>query len=114
MVLRDNLLRLVQQCPVELSNPEDCPLFAVRQARPARRLRWFNDLTEDDLVYLNTYHCICAHLKIQSRSGQNPPDEPQRAGTQKKFFASSAFSAVKTFAPLCGHMVVVDEHRRRA
>jgi hypothetical protein len=72
MVLRDNLLRLVQQCPVELSNPEDCPLFAVRQALPARRLRWFNDLTEDDLVYLNTYHCICAQLKIQSRSGQNP------------------------------------------
>jgi hypothetical protein len=70
--LRDNLSCLIQQCPVDLSNPEDCPLFAVRKAGPTRRLRWFNDLTEDDLVYLNNYHCICAQLKIQSRSGQNP------------------------------------------
>ena len=70
--LRDNLLGLFKHCPVELSNPEDCPLFAVRKAGPTRRLRWFNDLTEDDLVYLNAYHCICAQLKLQSRSGQNP------------------------------------------
>ncbi len=70
--LRDNLLSLVQQCPVEQANPDDCPLFAVRKAGPARRLRWFNDLTEDDLVYLNAYHCVCAQLKMESRHRQNP------------------------------------------
>jgi hypothetical protein len=70
--LRDNLLGLFKHCPVELSNPEDCPLFAVRKAGPTRRLRWFNDLTEDDLVYLNAYHNVCERIKIESRGGQNP------------------------------------------
>jgi len=70
--LRDNLLSLVRRCPVEVSNPKDCPLFGIRKLGPTRHLRWFNNLTEDDLVYLNAYHCICAQLKLQSRSGQNP------------------------------------------
>lgn len=65
--LRDNLLSLVQHCPVELSNPADCPLFAVRKAGPARRLQWFNNLSEDDMVYLNAYHCVCARIKMETR-----------------------------------------------
>jgi hypothetical protein len=65
--LRDNLLSLVPHCPVEQSNPPDCPLFTVRKAGPAKRLRWFNELTEADLVYLSAYHCVCAQIKMESR-----------------------------------------------
>jgi hypothetical protein len=72
--LRDNLLSLVQRCPVELSNPKDCPLFGIRKLGPARRLRWFNDLTEDDLVYLNAYHCICAQVKMESTKCAKRPE----------------------------------------
>jgi hypothetical protein len=72
MTLRDNLRGLAVHCPVDRSNPEDCPLCGIRKIGPARQLRWFNDLTEDDLVYLNTYHCICAQVKMEACAGQNP------------------------------------------
>jgi hypothetical protein len=65
--LRDSVLRLAETCPVELTNPADCPLYGVRKLKPARRLRWFDDLTGDDLAYLNGYHCICAQIKTESR-----------------------------------------------
>jgi len=67
LALRDNLLRLVPQCPVEQLNPPDCPLYAVRRAQPARRLQWFDALTEDDLAYLSAYHCVCAQIKMEAR-----------------------------------------------
>jgi len=70
--LRDNLLSLAGNCPVERSNPEDCPLFAIRKLGPAKRLQWFNDLPKDDLAYLNAYHCVCARIKLESRRGKNP------------------------------------------
>ena len=68
IILRNELLNVVPQCPVEQSNPPDCPLYAVRKAKPARRLQWFDALTEDDLSYLSAYHCICARIKMESRA----------------------------------------------
>jgi len=64
-VLRDDLLRLTEQCPVEGGNPVDCPLFDVRQLAPAKRRHWVEALTQDELAYLNAYHCVCAQLKIE-------------------------------------------------
>jgi hypothetical protein len=72
MALRDNALSLARYCPVEQSNPDDCPLFAVRKLKPARRRQWFDILTEDDLSYLNAYHSVCARIKMESRCGRNP------------------------------------------
>ena len=72
--LRNNLLSLVRRCPVELSNPKDCPLFGIRKLGPARRLRWFDDLTKDDLAYLNAYHCVCAQLKMESKKYAGRPE----------------------------------------
>ncbi len=65
--LRDNLLSLAVQCPVERSNPVDCPLFGVRKLGRLNRRPWFQELAGDDLVYLNLYHCVCARIKMESR-----------------------------------------------
>jgi hypothetical protein len=65
--LRDNLVELVKACPVDQSNPDDCPLYPLRRMRPTRRLHWFNTLTEDDLAYLASYHQICLTVKVESR-----------------------------------------------
>jgi hypothetical protein len=70
--LRDNALRLDIHCPVDRSNPADCPLFAIRKLGPAKRVQWFHDLTGDDLIYLNAYHSICFRIKMESTCGENP------------------------------------------
>jgi hypothetical protein len=83
--LRENILSLAMQCPVEHSNPEDCPLFYVRKMELPRRLEWFNSLTEDDLVYLNSYHCVCANIKIQACLAHSDPEAQPPAGSAPKF-----------------------------
>ena len=65
--LRDNLLSLAGQCPVDLSNPVDCPLFAVRKLGRSTSRRWLQELTEDDWVYLNAYHCVCFRITMETR-----------------------------------------------
>src|SRR5215467_717201 len=66
--LRANLVELVQACPYDHCNPEDCPLFGLRQASEADRLVWFKALSEADLVYLATYHYTC----LATKSGLRP------------------------------------------
>jgi hypothetical protein len=61
--LRANIRCLVEFCPVDKSNPKDCPLYLLRQMEHPRRLELFNALNEDDLVYLATYHHICLNTK---------------------------------------------------
>jgi hypothetical protein len=65
--LRDNILNLAMTCPVEHCNPEDCPLFKVRRLELSRRLEWFRDLSDDDLVYLNAYHFACMKTRLAAR-----------------------------------------------
>jgi len=50
--LQANLLKLLEACPFDDTNPQDCPLFSLRKMRPTRRLQWFDALTEDDWGYL--------------------------------------------------------------
>ena len=64
--LRANLLELTEACPFHDANPEDCPLFLLRKMKPRNRLQWFNALTENDLVYLATYHRVCFATKVES------------------------------------------------
>jgi hypothetical protein len=64
--LRVNLLTLAEACPLDPCNPEDCPLFALRQMKPGERLQWFNALGEEDLEYLASYHHICLTTKLHS------------------------------------------------
>jgi len=65
--LRFKLLRLLESCPFDETNAEDCPLFPLRKMKPARRLQWVDALTEDDLGYLANYHRVC--LTIRQESG---------------------------------------------
>jgi hypothetical protein len=62
--MRDNILSLAMSCPVEHCNPEDCPLFKVRKLELTRRLEWFRQLSDEDLVYLNAYHFTCMKARL--------------------------------------------------
>ncbi len=71
--LRASLLSLTKTCSVDECNPKDCPLYSLRKMEPMQRLQWFNALTEDDLVYLATYHHVCMDIKTASkRDAQSP------------------------------------------
>jgi hypothetical protein len=65
--LRDNILNLAMTCPMDHCNPTDCPLFHVRNLDLVSRLKWFRGLTDDDLIYLNTYHFICMKHKAETQ-----------------------------------------------
>ena len=64
--LRANLLALSEACPSHDANPEDCPLFLLRKMKPRNRLQWLNALTDNDLVYLATYHRVCFTTKVDA------------------------------------------------
>ena len=68
--LRANLLELTEACPSHDANPEDCPLFLLRKMKPRKRLHWFNALTDNDLVYLATYHRVCFTTKVEAAAAQ--------------------------------------------
>ena len=65
--LRDDLFPLAESCPVEESNPDDCPLYFVRQMKPMQRLQWFNGLGEHGLAYLAAYHQTCLRAKLAAK-----------------------------------------------
>jgi hypothetical protein len=62
--LRASLYSLAETFPADECDPEDCPLFRVRRMKYMERLMWFGALSEDDLVYLNTYYHICLNTKL--------------------------------------------------
>ena len=66
-VLRDNLLELVNVCPVEQCNPADCPLFPLRKMDYRQRLHWFAALARTDLEYLAAYHYVCMGVRLDAR-----------------------------------------------
>jgi hypothetical protein len=77
-------LSLMELCPVEDCNPDDCPLHNVRKLKPAQKYKWLSALNEDDLAYLLAYHDVCLHVKMGMTGHHlNPPtlvrDSP-RAG----------------------------------
>lgn len=62
----DNILSLALTCPVEQCNPQDCPLYNVRQLELPQRLQWFRELSDDDLAYLNAYHFVCMKTRLSA------------------------------------------------
>jgi hypothetical protein len=70
VALRDSALSLAKECPVDRSNPDDCPLHGVRQLGPVRSCQWIRELSEDDLSYLNAYHNVCAAIKMEAQFGK--------------------------------------------
>ncbi len=69
--LRHELLALVSACPFHHANPEDCPLFTLRQMEPQLRSQWLEALSAADLSYLISYHQVCLATKL-SRGTCNP------------------------------------------
>lgn len=68
--LRAELMELIHGCPVDLCNPETCPLFQLRQLNYQQRIEWFNSLTPEDLEYMAAYHYVCMKLKLAAHSGE--------------------------------------------
>jgi hypothetical protein len=66
--LRASLYSLAEACPVAECNLEDCPLFKVRKMKHMERLMWFDALSEQDLINLNTYHHICLNTKLAAKT----------------------------------------------
>jgi len=62
-----NLSELSKACPLHRLNPEDCPLFPLRQMKPPQRNRWLKSLNEEDLSYLASYHHVCMSIRLESR-----------------------------------------------
>ncbi len=67
--LRAELMELIHNCPADCCNPEECPLFHVRQLDDYPRLQWLNALDLADLEYLAAYHHVCMKLKLQAPQG---------------------------------------------
>jgi hypothetical protein len=62
--LRAAVLSLVEFCPIDECNPEECPLHKVRKLKRPERLEWLSALSEDDLAHLTAYHHVCLNLKL--------------------------------------------------
>lgn len=56
-------------CPIEQSNPGDCPLCNLRSLGVRERREWIQGLTLEDLEYLVTYHVCCAAEKKRTVNG---------------------------------------------
>lgn len=63
-------MELIHGCPLDLCNPEDCPLYQVRQLSYNRRIEWFNALPPEDLEYLAAYHYVCMKVKLQAHQAE--------------------------------------------
>lgn len=70
--LRSKLAELTRACPFHQANPEDCPLFPLRNMNPRRRRQWFDALPEADLRYLANYHHVCLQIKLAAQSSAHP------------------------------------------
>lgn len=70
--LRASLFPLVEICPVEECNPEECPLYLLRKKKYTERLEWINALSEQDLAFLAAYHDVCLNVKLnETPTGEN-------------------------------------------
>jgi hypothetical protein len=65
--LQANLVELMEACPFDRCNPEDCPLYELRKMPPRELSRWFKALTENDLSYLADYHYTCLATKVPAQ-----------------------------------------------
>jgi len=72
--LRSELLKLIENCPVDLCNAVECPLFPVRQLNEEERLEWLDSLDVKEMEYLACYHHVCMKLKLEAHPGETDQD----------------------------------------
>ncbi len=61
--LERQALGLSRRCPVDLSNPGNCPLFGLRPFGIRERRAWIHRLSLEELEYLVCYHASCAAVR---------------------------------------------------
>jgi len=76
--LRSGLLDVLNACPANQCNPNDCPLYYLRGMNHARRLQWLNALDRSDLEYLAVYHYTCMKIKLQDAELEPTPARSRR------------------------------------
>ncbi len=64
--LFDLLVGLTFNCPYDQSNPEDCPLFAIRKLSSKERFIWAKGLDADQIIGICENHWECLAEKQQA------------------------------------------------
>lgn len=62
--LERQAMNLSKRCPVDRSNPINCPLCDLRLLGARVRRVWVHALTLEELQYLVLYHANCASVKM--------------------------------------------------
>jgi hypothetical protein len=62
--LERRALELSKACPLDHTNPPDCPLFALRPFSAPVRRKWIRRLSDMELEYLGAYHSCCLTDKV--------------------------------------------------
>jgi hypothetical protein len=57
-------LELAVACPVDSSNPHNCPLHELRKRAMPERVSWVRSLPFNDLIYLVSYHQVCLGARL--------------------------------------------------
>jgi hypothetical protein len=68
--LERRALELSRNCPVDLGNPVDCPLFGLRPLPAPERKVWIARLKDDELEYLASYHACCHAERHRQQEGR--------------------------------------------
>jgi hypothetical protein len=63
--LRAKLLILSEACPLDQSNPSTCPFHEIKNWRLKERMAWFDKLSEDAILNINTYCRLCREAKTK-------------------------------------------------
>jgi len=72
--LEERTFELSKGCPVDGSNPPECPLCGLRPMSARARRAWIKMLSDADLEYLATYHATCYTEKMAAKkvAGKTP------------------------------------------
>lgn len=62
--LERRALELSKECPLDRTNPPDCPLYALRPFSAPERRKWIRRLSDMELEYLGSYHSCCLTDKV--------------------------------------------------
>ena len=65
--LEERTFELSKGCPVDGSNPPECPLCGLRPMSAQARRAWIKRLSDDELEYLATYHATCYAEKMTAK-----------------------------------------------
>jgi len=78
--LHGRLLALSEACPVDGSNPADCPFHECRKMSLLQRFEWARSLSQEEALEIIAIHANRVEKKIKEKPSQqkrNPKDFPR-------------------------------------